>query len=109
MKKQKNLFPSLPFSLYRFDPSLVRSKISSSICRALDQPLNYVRIYLAPVSGKKTLAEFCSSVGVRWSVLAGGEVVGMWLSQYGEGELGSPEVEGGRRRCLMSLAADQDV
>ncbi|XP_033128737.1 probable galacturonosyltransferase-like 3 [Brassica rapa] len=40
-------FPYLTFQIYHFDPNLVRSKISSSIRRALDQPLNYARIYLA--------------------------------------------------------------
>jgi len=40
-------FPSLSISLHHFDPSLVRGKISTSIRRALDQPLNYARIYLA--------------------------------------------------------------
>ncbi|XP_078167767.1 putative galacturonosyltransferase-like 3 [Carex rostrata] len=40
-------FPSLPFSIYRFDASLVRGKISQSVRRALDQPLNYARIYLS--------------------------------------------------------------
>ncbi|XP_010556385.1 PREDICTED: probable galacturonosyltransferase-like 3 [Tarenaya hassleriana] len=40
-------FPYLAFQIYHFDPALVRGKISSSIRRALDQPLNYARIYLA--------------------------------------------------------------
>ncbi|KAJ6350887.1 hypothetical protein OIU78_006917 [Salix suchowensis] len=40
-------FPYLSFHLYHFNTDLVRGKISSSIRRALDQPLNYARIYLA--------------------------------------------------------------
>ncbi|CAN1170640.1 Probable galacturonosyltransferase-like 3, partial [Linum perenne] len=40
-------FPYLRFNLYHFDSNLVKGKISSSIRRALDQPLNYARIYLA--------------------------------------------------------------
>lgn len=40
-------FPSLPFSIHRFDPSPVRPLISLSVRPALDQPLNYARIYLA--------------------------------------------------------------
>lgn len=40
-------FPNLSFRMYRFDPAVVRGKISSSVRRALDQPLNYARIYLA--------------------------------------------------------------
>ncbi|CAL9092922.1 unnamed protein product [Musa textilis] len=42
-------FPSLSFDVYRFDPALVRGRISSSVRRALDQPLNYARIYLADI------------------------------------------------------------
>ena len=33
--------------IYRFDSKRVRGKISKSIQQALDQPLNYVTIYLA--------------------------------------------------------------
>ncbi|KAL5722251.1 putative galacturonosyltransferase-like 3 [Ranunculus cassubicifolius] len=40
-------FPYLNFTFYYFNPDIVRSKISFSIRRALDQPLNYARIYLA--------------------------------------------------------------
>ncbi|KAL9679025.1 hypothetical protein QQ045_016878 [Rhodiola kirilowii] len=40
-------FPNLYFHLYHFDSSIVNNKISSSVRRALDQPLNYARIYLA--------------------------------------------------------------
>lgn len=39
-------FPYLNFRVYRFDSSRVRGKISKSIRQALDQPLNYARIYL---------------------------------------------------------------
>ncbi|XP_057507983.1 probable galacturonosyltransferase-like 3 [Actinidia eriantha] len=40
-------FPYLSFTLHDFDHNLVRNKISASVRRALDQPLNYARIYLA--------------------------------------------------------------
>ncbi|KAI4319449.1 hypothetical protein MLD38_033046 [Melastoma candidum] len=40
-------FPYLRFRVYRFDSNRVRGKISKSIRQALDQPLNYARIYLA--------------------------------------------------------------
>ncbi|KAF7042728.1 hypothetical protein CFC21_052239 [Triticum aestivum] len=40
-------FPYLDLRVYRFDPSRVRGRISRSIRHALDQPLNYARIYLA--------------------------------------------------------------
>ncbi|KAF8006552.1 hypothetical protein BT93_K0760 [Corymbia citriodora subsp. variegata] len=40
-------FPYLRFQVYRFNSNRVRGKISRSIRQALDQPLNYARIYLA--------------------------------------------------------------
>ncbi|KAK4756487.1 hypothetical protein SAY87_006614 [Trapa incisa] len=40
-------FPYLRYKVYRFDSNRVRRKISKSIRQALDQPLNYARIYLA--------------------------------------------------------------
>ncbi|KAI9080340.1 hypothetical protein K1719_037734 [Acacia pycnantha] len=43
----KTTFPYLKFQMYHFDSSRVRGKISKSIRQALDQPLNYARIYLA--------------------------------------------------------------
>ncbi|KAK1684378.1 hypothetical protein QYE76_045226 [Lolium multiflorum] len=42
-------FPTLPAAIHRFDARLVRGRISSSVRRALDQPLNYARIYLADI------------------------------------------------------------
>ncbi|URE30524.1 Glycosyl transferase family 8 [Musa troglodytarum] len=42
-------FPYLDFRVYRFDSSRVRGRISRSIRHALDQPLNYARIYLAEI------------------------------------------------------------
>ncbi|XP_020579190.1 probable galacturonosyltransferase-like 2 [Phalaenopsis equestris] len=39
-------FPSLPFLIHHFDPSLVSGLISTSIRSALDRPLNYARSYL---------------------------------------------------------------
>ncbi|CAI0560112.1 unnamed protein product [Linum tenue] len=42
-------FPYLTFRIYNFNPNWVRGKISRSIRQALDQPLNYARIYLADI------------------------------------------------------------
>uniref|UniRef100_A0A0D6QWH0 Hexosyltransferase n=1 Tax=Araucaria cunninghamii TaxID=56994 RepID=A0A0D6QWH0_ARACU len=42
-------FPYLRFKLYHFDENIVRNKISYSIRKALDQPLNYARSYLADI------------------------------------------------------------
>ncbi|CAK9162851.1 unnamed protein product [Ilex paraguariensis] len=43
----KSTFPGLGFKVYPFSESLVKNLISSSIRQALDDPLNYARIYLA--------------------------------------------------------------
>ncbi|EPS67668.1 hypothetical protein M569_07107, partial [Genlisea aurea] len=40
-------FPYLRFHIYDFNPAAVAHLISSSVRSALDQPLNYARIYLA--------------------------------------------------------------
>ncbi|MBA0725286.1 hypothetical protein Golax_021882 [Gossypium laxum] len=45
----ESTFPYLNFKIYRFDSNRVRGKISKSIRQALDQPLNYARIYLADI------------------------------------------------------------
>ncbi|XP_047312672.1 probable galacturonosyltransferase-like 4 [Impatiens glandulifera] len=45
----KTTFPYLSFKLYQFQSNRVRGKISKSIRQALDQPLNYARIYLADI------------------------------------------------------------
>lgn len=45
----KSTFPFLRFKLYPFDPTRVRDKISKSIRQALDQPLNYARIYMPDI------------------------------------------------------------
>nr|GLL41845.1 probable galacturonosyltransferase-like 4 [Ipomoea trifida]GMD72646.1 probable galacturonosyltransferase-like 4 [Ipomoea batatas]GMD79604.1 probable galacturonosyltransferase-like 4 [Ipomoea batatas] len=45
----KSTFPYLAFTMYRFDPNRVRGKISKSIRQALDQPLNYARIYISDI------------------------------------------------------------
>ncbi|XP_054803343.1 probable galacturonosyltransferase-like 4 [Prosopis cineraria] len=45
----KSTFPYLKFKIYRFESNRVRAKISQSIRQALDQPLNYARIYLSDI------------------------------------------------------------
>ncbi|KAL8513514.1 hypothetical protein ACS0TY_012832 [Phlomoides rotata] len=45
----KSTFPYLKFQIYHFDTRRVRGLISKSIRQALDQPLNYARIYLANI------------------------------------------------------------
>jgi hypothetical protein len=47
---------------FHFDHNLVKGKISYSVCHALDQPLNYARIYLADLlsSGVRCIIYFDS-------------------------------------------------
>ncbi|KAK4408033.1 putative galacturonosyltransferase-like 4 [Sesamum angolense] len=45
----RSTFPYLNFKVYHFDITRVRGLISKSIRQALDQPLNYARIYLADI------------------------------------------------------------
>ena len=43
------MFPSLDFKVYSFDDRFVKNLISYSIREALEDPLNYARIYLADI------------------------------------------------------------
>lgn len=45
----RSTFPYLRFRVYHFEEGLVKRKISSSIRQALEQPLNYARIYIADI------------------------------------------------------------
>ncbi|XP_021905172.1 probable galacturonosyltransferase-like 10 [Carica papaya] len=48
-KIMRSTFPSLRFKVYEFEEHGVTNLISSSIRQALDNPLNYARIYLADI------------------------------------------------------------
>ncbi|KAL0419943.1 UNVERIFIED_CONTAM: putative galacturonosyltransferase-like 4 [Sesamum radiatum] len=49
LSRLKSTFPYLSFKVYTFDAKRVRGLISKSIRQALDQPLNYARIYLGEI------------------------------------------------------------
>ncbi|OVA05033.1 Glycosyl transferase [Macleaya cordata] len=80
-------FPYLNFHLYHFDTNLVRGKISSSIRRALDQPLNYARIYLADLlpNTVRRIIYFDSDLIVV------DDVEKLWKIDLGTHVLGAPE------------------
>ncbi|RVW65081.1 putative galacturonosyltransferase-like 3 [Vitis vinifera] len=80
-------FPYLSFHLYHFDTNLVKGKISSSIRRALDQPLNYARIYLADLlpGGVRRIIYFDSDLIVV------DDVAKLWEINLGPHVLGAPE------------------
>ncbi|GAB4851179.1 Probable galacturonosyltransferase-like 4 [Ancistrocladus abbreviatus] len=76
-------FPYLNFKVYHFDSSRVRGKISKSIRQALDQPLNYARMYLAdilPLDVRRVIyldsdVIVVDDVSKLWEVDLGGKVV----------------------------------
>ncbi|XP_008243171.1 PREDICTED: probable galacturonosyltransferase-like 3 [Prunus mume] len=80
-------FPYLTFHLYHFDSNLVKGKISYSVRRALDQPLNYARIYLADLlpSGVRRIIYFDSDLIVV------DDVAKLWSINLGRRVLGAPE------------------
>ncbi|XP_057543197.1 probable galacturonosyltransferase-like 3 [Amaranthus tricolor] len=80
-------FPSLRISLLHFDPLLVRGKISASIRLALDQPLNYARIYLADLLSHdvERVIYFDSDLIVV------DDVANLWNIDLGVHVLGAPE------------------
>ncbi|XP_010918506.1 probable galacturonosyltransferase-like 3 [Elaeis guineensis] len=80
-------FPGLPFHIYRFDAALVRGKISTSVRRALDQPLNYARIYLADLLPRtvRRVIYFDSDLVVV------DDVARLWAIDLGPHVLGAPE------------------
>lgn len=80
-------FPYLRFQLHHFDTEIVRGKISYSIRRALDQPLNYARIYLADLlpSTVRRIIYFDSDLIVV------DDVAKLWSINLGPHVLGAPE------------------
>lgn len=80
----RSTFPYLNFKVYRFDSGRVRGKISKSIRQALDQPLNYARIYLPHILPHDvTRVIYLDSdlvlvddIGKLWGVELDGKVVG---------------------------------
>ncbi|KAG9456753.1 hypothetical protein H6P81_001261 [Aristolochia fimbriata] len=80
-------FPYLNFRLYHFDIDIVKGKISVSIRRALDQPLNYARIYLADLlpEGVKRIIYFDSDL------ILVDDVAKLWGIDLGSSVLGAPE------------------
>lgn len=80
-------FPYLKFHLHHFDTNLVKNKISSSIRRALDQPLNYARIYLAELlpSTVKRIIYFDSDLIVV------DDISKLWTINLNSRVLGAPE------------------
>ncbi|XP_030471842.1 probable galacturonosyltransferase-like 3 [Syzygium oleosum] len=80
-------FPYLTFRLYHFNADLVRGKITYSIRRALDQPLNYARMYLAdllPTSVRRIIYFDSDLIVVD-------DVAKLWSIDLRDRVLGAPE------------------
>ncbi|KAI3717555.1 hypothetical protein L1987_69255 [Smallanthus sonchifolius] len=80
-------FPYLSFHLHHFNTDLVRNKISTSIRRALDQPLNYARIYLADLLP----ATVHRIIYFDSDVIVVDDVVKLWEIDLDSHVLGAPE------------------
>ncbi|KAL5726031.1 putative galacturonosyltransferase-like 3 [Ranunculus cassubicifolius] len=80
-------FPYLNYHFYAFDTNLVRNKISSSIRRALDQPLNYARIYL-PDLLPRTVSRV---IYFDSDIIVVDDIGKLWEIQLGDHILGAPE------------------
>ncbi|KAH7332196.1 hypothetical protein KP509_20G074700 [Ceratopteris richardii] len=81
-----HIFPYLRFKVYHFDENLVQDKISPSIRKALEQPLNYARTYLADLlpSCVKRVIYLDSDVVVI------DDISKLWAAQLDGHPLGAP-------------------
>ncbi|XP_075476041.1 putative galacturonosyltransferase-like 4 [Primulina tabacum] len=83
----KSTFPYLTFKMYHFDSNRVRGKISKSIRQALDQPLNYARIYMPdilPIDVKRVI--YLDS-----DIIVVDDIAKLWGVDLGKKVLAAPE------------------
>ncbi|EPS62323.1 hypothetical protein M569_12469, partial [Genlisea aurea] len=80
-------FPYLRFDIYDFDPGAVTHLISSSIRRALDQPLNYARIYLADLLP----AAVTRVIYLDSDIILVDDIAKLWKIDLNSRVLGAPE------------------
>ncbi|KAM0004833.1 putative polygalacturonate 4-alpha-galacturonosyltransferase [Helianthus debilis subsp. tardiflorus] len=80
-------FPYLNFHIHHFSTARVKNKISTSIRRALDQPLNYARIYLADLLP----ATVHRVIYFDSDVIIVDDVVKLWEIELNSHVLGAPE------------------
>ncbi|KAL6529255.1 putative galacturonosyltransferase-like 3 [Orobanche gracilis] len=79
--------PLAPPLLYPFNPAIVNHLISSSIRRALDQPLNYARIFLADLLP----AAVTRVIYLDSDLIVVGDIAGLWKINLNSHVLGAPE------------------
>lgn len=83
----KSTFPYLNFKRYHFDSNRVRGKISKSVRQALDQPLNYARIYLSdvlPVDVERVI--YLDS-----DIIVVDDIAKLWRVDLGDNVVAAPE------------------
>ncbi|CDO98961.1 unnamed protein product [Coffea canephora] len=83
----KSTFPYLTFRVYHFDSNLVRGKISKSIRQALDQPLNYARIYLSDILPR----DVERVIYVDSDIIVVDDIAKLWGVDLGDHVLAAPE------------------
>ncbi|KAK1558355.1 hypothetical protein Q3G72_001411 [Acer saccharum] len=83
----RSTFPRLKFKVYYFDPNIVRSRISTSVRQALEQPLNYARNYLAD------LLEPCVRrvIYLDSDLVVVDDIAKLWTTSLGSRTIGAPE------------------
>ncbi|KAK2649573.1 hypothetical protein Ddye_017062 [Dipteronia dyeriana] len=83
----RSTFPQLKFKVYYFDPNIVRSRISTSVRQALEQPLNYARNYLAD------LLEPCVRrvIYLDSDLVVVDDIAKLWTTSLGSRTIGAPE------------------
>ncbi|CAH9051664.1 unnamed protein product [Cuscuta epithymum] len=80
-------FPYLRFNVYRFDTTKVQGLISKSIRQALDQPLNYARVYLADILP----ADVKRVIYLDSDLVVVDDIMKLWEVDNGERVLAAPE------------------
>ncbi|XP_010255819.1 PREDICTED: probable galacturonosyltransferase-like 4 [Nelumbo nucifera] len=83
----RSTFPYLNFKVYHFDSNRVRGKISKSIRLALDQPLNYARIYLADI----VPADVDRIIYLDSDTIVVDDIAKLWRVDLGDKVIAAPE------------------
>lgn len=83
----KSTFPYLKLKVYHFDPNRVKGKISKSIRQALDQPLNYARIYLADIIPE----EVRRVIYLDSDIIVVDDIRVLWAVELGDKVVAAPE------------------
>ncbi|XP_060174684.1 probable galacturonosyltransferase-like 7 [Lycium barbarum] len=81
------IFPKLKFNVYYFNPKKVQNIISSSIRDALEQPLNYVRNYLADLLEDS----IHRVIYLDSDLIVIDDIFKLWITDLGNYTIGAPK------------------